>query len=74
MKFVIDGDEKSPTINGTGTEDYFGGAWGFGDKSEAFSALYSGYPLYRNEPGQIPNTHSIGGMSSTRSASGRICM
>src|SRR5690349_15519864 len=25
VKFFIDGDAKFPTINGTGTEDYFGG-------------------------------------------------
>jgi hypothetical protein len=36
--FFIDG-EKLPSINGTGTEDYFLGAWGFGD--HPFS-----YPLY----------------------------
>ncbi len=30
VKFFIDGDPlDSPTICGTGTEDYFGGAWGF---------------------------------------------
>lgn len=30
VKFFIDGDaHDSPTICGTGTEDYFGGAWGF---------------------------------------------
>ncbi|TLN11182.1 DUF2961 domain-containing protein, partial [bacterium] len=29
IKFYIDGDEEWPTICGTGTEDYFGGAWGF---------------------------------------------
>jgi hypothetical protein len=29
MKFYIDGDAEWPTICGTGTEDYFGGAWGF---------------------------------------------
>jgi len=27
VKFYIDGDEAFPTICGTGTEDYFGGAW-----------------------------------------------
>jgi hypothetical protein len=26
----IDGDTHYPTIFGTGTEDYFGGAWSFG--------------------------------------------
>jgi hypothetical protein len=29
MKFYIDGDDDFPTICGTGTEDYFGGAWNF---------------------------------------------
>ena len=29
IKFFIDGDGDYPTICGTGTEDYFGGAWNF---------------------------------------------
>ncbi len=29
MKFYMDGDTDFPTICGTGTEDYFGGAWNF---------------------------------------------
>jgi hypothetical protein len=29
IKFYLDGDEEWPTICGTGTEDYFGGAWNF---------------------------------------------
>ena len=29
VKFYIDGDRDFPTICGTGTEDYFGGAWNF---------------------------------------------
>ncbi|MBE3143174.1 MAG: DUF2961 domain-containing protein [Planctomycetes bacterium] len=29
VKFYIDGDTDFPTICGTGTEDYFGGAWDF---------------------------------------------
>jgi hypothetical protein len=29
IKFYLDGDVDWPTICGTGTEDYFGGAWGF---------------------------------------------
>lgn len=29
VKFYIDGDTDFPTICGTGTEDYFGGAWNF---------------------------------------------
>lgn len=29
IKFFMDGDNEFPTIVGTGTEDYFGGAWNF---------------------------------------------
>jgi hypothetical protein len=29
VKFYLDGDAEWPTICGTGTEDYFGGAWNF---------------------------------------------
>jgi len=29
LKFFLDGDEEFPTLCGTGTEDYFGGAWNF---------------------------------------------
>lgn len=29
VKFFLDGDTEHPTICGTGTEDYFGGAWNF---------------------------------------------
>jgi hypothetical protein len=29
VKFYLDGDKDWPTICGTGTEDYFGGAWNF---------------------------------------------
>ena len=45
VKFYIDGDGEFPTICGTGTEDYFGGAWCFGgDEGQycAFSAPFSG--------------------------------
>ncbi|MFN2156890.1 MAG: glycoside hydrolase family 172 protein, partial [Anaerolineae bacterium] len=52
VKFYIDGDTDFPTICGTGTEDYFGGAWGFG--GEPYSTAYLGYPLYRKEPGEVP--------------------
>jgi hypothetical protein len=38
----IDGDTL-PTINGTGTEDYFNGAWDFGGKSFAYD--HNGAPL-----------------------------
>jgi hypothetical protein len=47
IKFYMDGDADFPTICGTGTEDYFGGAWNFEHpKGEygVFSAPYSGMP------------------------------
>jgi len=43
--FFIDGDTQ-PTINGTGSEDYFNGAWGYGD--QAFANLYQGVPYIVN--------------------------
>ena len=59
IKFFMDGDDQWPTICGTGTEDYFGGAWNFEHpKGEygLFSAPYSGLPqvikpdgLYRSQ-------------------------
>ncbi|MBN1900125.1 DUF2961 domain-containing protein [Candidatus Sumerlaeota bacterium] len=52
IKFYIDGDKKFPTICGTGTEDYFGGAWCF-DKG-TFCTAFQGYPLHRTEPGEVP--------------------
>jgi hypothetical protein len=47
MKFYFDGDNDWPTICGTGTEDYFGGAWNFEHpigEYGVFSAPYSGLP------------------------------
>jgi len=40
FKAFIDGDTEFPSYCGTGTEDYFGGAWCFGDN---FSAPFLGY-------------------------------
>lgn len=51
IKFYIDGDKKFPTICGTGTEDYFGGAWGFGD--EKFNSPFLGYPYFLREQGKL---------------------
>ncbi|MCX7845414.1 MAG: DUF2961 domain-containing protein [Dictyoglomaceae bacterium] len=51
LKFYIDDDEEYPTICGTGTEDYFGGAWGFG---ETYSTPFLGYPLWRKKEGEVP--------------------
>lgn len=47
MKFFLDGDCEYPTICGTGTEDYFGGAWNFdvpGSGYQTFSTPYLGMP------------------------------
>ena len=51
VKFYIDGDQEWPTICGTGTEDYFGGAWAFG---ETYSGIYLGYPLWEQSEGKPP--------------------
>ncbi len=47
LKFYLDGDQEWPTICGTGTEDYFGGAWGFKGKGKdaygTFSTPFLGF-------------------------------
>lgn len=57
IKFYMDGDKQFPTICGTGTEDYFGGAWGFygPDKTEdTFCTPFLGYPLKVHVENQVP--------------------
>jgi len=51
MKFFLDGDEKFPTICGTGTEDYFMGAfgWNVDGRYAAYNSLYAGM-YYANQP------------------------
>ncbi len=55
IKFFMDGDTKFPTINGTGTEDYFCGAYDFDSRHKGadgkesieyteFSGPYTGLP------------------------------
>ena len=47
IKFYLDGDGEFPTICGTGTEDYFGGAWDFEIPSGqygVYSTPYLGMP------------------------------
>jgi hypothetical protein len=47
IKFYMDGDASFPTICGTGTEDYFGGAWDFEfplGQYGPFSSPYTGLP------------------------------
>ena len=54
FKVFLDGDKEFPTICGTGTEDYFGGAWGFG---ENFSAPYLGY--HAGKGNEVGNRHLL---------------
>lgn len=59
IKFYMDSDKDFPTICGTGTEDYFGGAWNFEQPKgeyESFSTAFLGLPqiikpdgLYRSQ-------------------------
>ncbi|MDQ6660038.1 MAG: DUF2961 domain-containing protein [Chloroflexota bacterium] len=59
IKFYLDGDTDFPTICGTGTEDYFGGAWDFEQPAGqycSFSTAFLGLPqiikpdgLYRSQ-------------------------
>ena len=59
IKFFMDDDGEYPTICGTGTEDYFGGAWNFEHPQGeygVFSSPFSGMPqvikpdgLYRSQ-------------------------
>ncbi len=46
IKFYMDGDTKFPTINGTGTEDYFCGSYDFevNHQYKEFSTAYAGLP------------------------------
>jgi hypothetical protein len=56
IKFYLDGDKDFPTICGTGTEDYFGGAWGFygpDEREETYTTAFLGLAISRradNEP------------------------
>lgn len=57
LKFFLDGDGQYPTICGTGTEDYFGGAWGFYDddnKEQPYSTPYMGLPYVQHHPQKTP--------------------
>ncbi len=64
MKFYLDGDKEYPTICGTGTEDYFGGAWSFGDLDEQgrmseknYSTPFLGYPYYSHRDEGVFNPY-----------------
>lgn len=43
MKFYLDGDQTHPTICGTGTEDYVGGAWNFDVPGQGYTPFTTPY-------------------------------
>ncbi|MDO3411852.1 DUF2961 domain-containing protein [Saccharibacillus sp. CPCC 101409] len=43
IKFYLDGDDEYPTICGTGTEDYFGGAWNFEQPQGRYAPYSTAY-------------------------------
>lgn len=63
VKFYIDGDVEYPTICGTGTEDYFGGAWSFASQvngrtvENTYSTPFMGYPYYSHHDTGVHNKY-----------------
>ena len=64
IKFYMDGDSKFPTINGTGTEDYFCGSYNFENQKtheyQPFSTAYSGLHQVVKPDGLYKSTHRFG--------------
>jgi hypothetical protein len=63
VKFYLDGDDEYPTICGTGTEDYFGGAWGFIHPDgvyATFTTPYLGMPQALQPDGFMRNQQRFG--------------
>ena len=63
IKFYMDGDQEYPTICGTGTEDYFGGAWNFEDPKgtyKQFTNLYAGLCQVLNPQGALKANQRFG--------------
>ncbi len=61
VKFFIDGDEF-PSMADNGTEDYFGGAWGFADaagREQPFCTPFLGMPLAKLDDLQGPRYFSL---------------
>lgn len=63
VKFYLDGDNEYPTICGTGTEDYFGGAWSFASQENGrtventYSTMFLGYPYYSRHDDRVHNLY-----------------
>lgn len=61
LKFYLDGDERYPTICGTGMEDYFGGAWSFAAhegnemRETTYNTPFLGYPFYADKDYGVDN-------------------
>ncbi|MFI5734389.1 glycoside hydrolase family 172 protein [Kribbella sp. NPDC051587] len=63
VKFYLDGDDEFPTICTTGTEDYFGGAWGFIHPEgvyATFTTPYLGMPQAIQPDGFMKNQQRFG--------------
>lgn len=64
IKFFMDGDTEFPTINGTGTEDYFCGSYNFENKKqkryEEFSTAYAGLHQVLRPDGLYQSQQSFG--------------
>lgn len=71
IKFFMDGDTKFPTINGTGTEDYFCGSYDFDTRKKnasgveevrytEFSSPYTGLPQVIRGDGQYNVSQRFG--------------
>jgi hypothetical protein len=63
IKFFLDDDAEYPTICGTGTEDYFGGAWNFdvpGRGYVPFSTPYLGLPQVLRPDGLYASQQRFG--------------
>ena len=56
IKFFIDGDDRFPTVCGTGTEDYFLGSYGF---PQPFTTAYSGTVLPSSDGAEPPSLWSL---------------
>lgn len=63
VKIYLDGDRDYPTICGTGTEDYFGGAWSFATQDQGrtventFCTPFLGYPYYSHHDTLLHNDY-----------------
>ncbi len=63
IKFFMDGDKEFPTICGTGTEDYFGGAWCFEQPPgtyQTYSTPYLGFHQHAGGDGQTKSGRRFG--------------